>query len=139
MSRLRGQGEDEGFTLIELLIVIVILGILAAIVVFSVSGVTDNGKQAACQTNVKTLDTALEAYYAQNTGAASDFNQLVTGGFLHQDQNISTDGKSINEGAYTLTYVAPGGFVNGGSSGPKAGNAGGVNVGSGAPANCTSG
>ncbi len=30
--------EDRGFTLIELLIVIIILGILAAVVVFSVRG-----------------------------------------------------------------------------------------------------
>ena len=35
--------QDEGFTLIELLIVIVILGILATVVVFSVRGLTDPG------------------------------------------------------------------------------------------------
>ncbi|RXM20638.1 prepilin-type N-terminal cleavage/methylation domain-containing protein, partial [Citrobacter sp. AAK_AS5] len=35
----RGRGEG-GFTLIELLLVIIILGILAGIVVFSVRGVT---------------------------------------------------------------------------------------------------
>ena len=57
--------KDEGFTLIELLIVIVILGILATVVVFAVSGIRDKGDTSACQTERRTLETAIEAYYAQ--------------------------------------------------------------------------
>lgn len=59
-----GEGEG-GFTLIELLIVIVILGILAAVVVFSVAGITNSGAKGACQTDVKSVEVALEAYRAQ--------------------------------------------------------------------------
>ena len=44
--RHRGQG---GFTLIELLVVIAILGILAAIVIFNVTGVTNRGSRASVQ------------------------------------------------------------------------------------------
>ncbi|TQK70353.1 prepilin-type N-terminal cleavage/methylation domain-containing protein [Nocardioides sp. SLBN-35] len=58
--------NDGGFTLIELLIVIIILGVLAAIVVFSVRGITDTGDEAACKANYKTAQTALEAYYAND-------------------------------------------------------------------------
>ena len=44
LSELRKARKSEGgFTLIELLIVIVILGVLAGIVVFSVRGITDRG------------------------------------------------------------------------------------------------
>ena len=60
----KAMKEESGFTLIELLIVIVILGILAAIVVFSVSGITDRGKSSACKSDVATVTTAAEAYYA---------------------------------------------------------------------------
>jgi general secretion pathway protein G len=60
--------EEEGFTLIELLIVIVILGILAAIVVFAVGGTGKNAAAAACNADAKSLETALEAYKAQNGG-----------------------------------------------------------------------
>lgn len=64
--------SDAGFTLIELLIVIVILGVLAAIVVFSVTGITDRGATAACKASVETVDTAAEAYIANGgTGPAS--------------------------------------------------------------------
>ena len=55
----------KGFTLIELLVVIVILGILAAVVVFAVNGITDKGKKNACKTEVRTVKTAVEAYNAQ--------------------------------------------------------------------------
>lgn len=58
--------KDEGFTLIELLIVIVILGILATVVVFAVSGIRDQGDQSACETERRSVETAVEAYYAQN-------------------------------------------------------------------------
>ena len=57
--------QDEGFTLIELLIVIVILGILATVVVFAVSGIRDQGDESACDTEARSMATALEAYYAQ--------------------------------------------------------------------------
>ncbi len=60
------RDEEEGFTLIELLIVIVILGILAAIVVFAVGGTGQNAAVAACKADAKSLETALEAYKAQS-------------------------------------------------------------------------
>jgi general secretion pathway protein G len=56
---------DEGFTLIELLIVIVVLGILAAVVVFALGSVTGSAKQSACVADAKTMETAVSAYNAQ--------------------------------------------------------------------------
>ena len=58
--------QDKGFTLVELLIVIVILGILATVTVFAVRGITDQGQENACDVEARTLDTAIEAYYAVN-------------------------------------------------------------------------
>ena len=58
----------KGFTLIELLVVIVILGVLAAVVVFSINGITDNSEDSACKQEKRTLETAIEAYRAE-TGA----------------------------------------------------------------------
>ena len=64
----RARDEESGFTLIELLIVIVILGILAGVVIFSVGGVTDTGAEAACKTDLKTIQVAVEAYRAKTGG-----------------------------------------------------------------------
>ena len=59
------QESEGGFTLIELLIVIVVLGILAAVVVFSLGSVTGNAAKSACQTDVASVNTAEAAYNAQ--------------------------------------------------------------------------
>ena len=63
----KAQNGDEGFTLIELLIVIVVLGVLAAVVVFALGSVTGNAHQSACAADAKTVETAVGAYNAQFT------------------------------------------------------------------------
>jgi prepilin-type N-terminal cleavage/methylation domain-containing protein len=60
------KAKDEGFTLIELLIVIIILGILAAIVVFAVGSTRSDSVQAACKTDVKAIQLSAEAYKTKN-------------------------------------------------------------------------
>lgn len=52
--------KQKGFTLIELLIVIVILGILAAIVVFAVSSTKHDSVAASCKTDVKSIELSAE-------------------------------------------------------------------------------
>jgi general secretion pathway protein G len=68
--RSRRSGES-GFTLIELLVVIAILGVLAAIVAFSVDGVHDRGGDAACRTDVGTVQAAVDAYRNDHADASS--------------------------------------------------------------------
>jgi general secretion pathway protein G len=108
-EQLRKAREDEGgFTLIELLIVIVILGILAAVVVFAVGGVTNKGNQAACQSDVKTIEVAAEAYYAQNGVGATALTGGATAlvpGFMHASSSIT--GNVQTGSGYTVTYTAP--------------------------------
>lgn len=52
----------KGFTLIELLVVIIILGILAAVVIFAVGTVRDRAQTNACKSDAKTLKTAIVAW-----------------------------------------------------------------------------
>jgi general secretion pathway protein G len=68
LKRRRDAGEINGFTLIELLIVIVVLGILAAVVIFALGGITGKSQLAACQADGATVSTAMSAFVAQNPG-----------------------------------------------------------------------
>ncbi len=55
-----------GFTLIELLVVIAIIGILAAIVVMNVNSVRQKARDAKRISDLNTVASALQAYYADN-------------------------------------------------------------------------
>lgn len=58
--------RHSGFTLIELLLVLVILGVLAAIVVPKFSGRTEQARVTAAQSQISTFSTALDAFEVDN-------------------------------------------------------------------------
>jgi prepilin-type N-terminal cleavage/methylation domain-containing protein len=77
----------RGFTLIEILIVVIILGILAAIVVPQFTDAADDANDAAVRSQLQTLRGQIELYRAQNTPSnptlvANQWTQLTTGDYL---------------------------------------------------------
>jgi prepilin-type N-terminal cleavage/methylation domain-containing protein len=108
MEEVQVDQRDKGFTLVELLIVIVILGILATVTVFAVRGITDKGTTSACAADKKTMEVAVESYFAQNGGATipltggSASATLVAAGLLR-----SASAKYTANADGTLNAVAP--------------------------------
>lgn len=62
----RPMRDSEGFTLIELMVVIVILGILAAIIAPRVIGRTDEAKVTEAKVQIKNFETAIKLYKIDN-------------------------------------------------------------------------
>ncbi len=58
--------KQQGFTIVELLIVIIVIGILAALVLVTFTGVQQKARNTERQTDVKAVASHLEVYNAQN-------------------------------------------------------------------------
>jgi len=91
----------KGFTLIELLIVVVIIGILAAIAIPKFAATKDKAKLASVKTDVRNSETAEEAYFSDyatygsfsQLQAASNFS-LSTGNTM--TITAATNGYTVN-------------------------------------------
>jgi prepilin-type N-terminal cleavage/methylation domain-containing protein len=120
LERLIEKRDEGGFTLIELLIVIIILAILAAIVIFAVGNTSTSAKQSSCNSDAKTVETAVEAYKAQmgqfpggatpalamaQLTTTATVNGVVVGPWLRQAPSATT---SVNGYAVSLDGTADG-------------------------------
>lgn len=56
---------SKGFTIVELLIVIVVIGILAAIVIVAFNGVQSRARDSERVTEIKNIQKKLEVYFAE--------------------------------------------------------------------------
>ena len=74
------MSNRKGFTLIELLIVVVIIGILAAIAIPKFASTKEKGYLTAVKSDLRNLNTAMEAYFSEamaytSTVGSLDFTQ----------------------------------------------------------------
>ena len=99
----RTRSARSGFTLIEILIVVVILGILAAIVVPQFTNAADDASISSARTQLQSMRSQIELYYSQN-------------GSYPADATWSTD---LNNGGYirSATVTWPAGFTESYASG----------------------
>jgi prepilin-type N-terminal cleavage/methylation domain-containing protein len=128
LQRRRADEGFDGFTLIELLIVIVVIAILAATVIFALGGVSTQSAQAACNSDAKSVEVAVEAYhsYPGNAGNLypSTLSQLKagvggSGPFIHslpnntsytvglQNDSNGPGGATATSGGDDIVYVTP--------------------------------
>jgi len=77
----------RGFSLIELLVVIVIIGILAALIVPAAGRGTSQAKRAKCLQNLRQIQVATIAYAGENDGQFPTAERIY--GFPHEFENFS--------------------------------------------------
>lgn len=96
------QQNRKGFTLIELLIVVVIIGILAAIAIPKFSSTKEKAYISAMKSDLRNLATAQEGYFSDNlqyTQNLNDMNFVPSTGV-----NISVDAASGSGWRATATH-----------------------------------
>jgi len=93
----------KGFTLIELLIVVVIIGILAAIAIPKFAATKDKAKLASVQTDLRNIITAQEAYFADFTTYAATPTVLVTANLINLSSGNTDGGGAAVASGWTAT------------------------------------
>ena len=73
---------QQGFTLLELMIVMVVIGILAAIAIPSYTNNVRHAKEAVLREDLRTMRSAIDAYTVDKQKAPQELQDLVEAGYL---------------------------------------------------------
>jgi len=92
--------SERGFTIVELLIVIVVIGILAAITIVSFNGVTARANTTSAKAAASTVTKKAEAYNAEKAAYPTTFSQLTGGG--------ASDSFTVPASSVALLTAVPG-------------------------------
>lgn len=92
-----------GFTLIELLIVVVIIGILAAIAIPKFGATRGKANEASLKGELRNLLTAQEQYYGDNNAYATTTSLAAANLWVVPDGVTSGFGEATNSFSATLT------------------------------------
>lgn len=101
--------KQSGFTIVELLIVIVVIGILAAIVITTFTGVQKKGRDADRKSDINSIYSQVEVYFAEN-GKYPSLDEMNDGPFRQDNmQGLSDDALTDPSGTSgaTLTGTVP--------------------------------
>ena len=79
---LNSRPAEQGFTLLELMIVMVVIGLLAAIAIPSYTNNIRNAKEAVLKEDLHTIRTAIDSYTVDKQKAPQSLDDLVQAGYL---------------------------------------------------------
>lgn len=122
--------RNSAFTLVEILIVVIILGILAAIVIPQFTQASSDARTSALASDLQTVRSQLELYKIQHLDtypAAASFVTLLTNR-TNQAGTTGTDPNSYPYGPYLMKFPTNA-FVNLSTVETGTGNPGGGNAG----------
>ncbi|MHC4658148.1 MAG: type II secretion system protein [Planctomycetota bacterium] len=96
------MGSKKGFTLIELMVVILIIGILAAVAMAVLRGRADSAKWTEGKAGASSISTSLRAYAAEKGATGTYPPTLATLGFIASDLH----GKYFTIANYSIAAAA---------------------------------
>ena len=107
-----GAGDDSGFTMVELLVVIIVLGVLAAIAIPTFLRQREKGYDAASKSELKNAAAALEALHVDSgsyaAGAAANNDPAEIAALAAQGFNLSEPFAQGSGGSFLVAVAGSG-------------------------------
>jgi type IV pilus assembly protein PilA len=101
--RQRMASEESGFTLVELLVVMLIIGLLAAIAIPAFFNQRDKAYDANAKEQARTAETAMETYATDNGGV---YTGVTAAKLVAIEQSLSDDATSTTRPFLVTANVA---------------------------------
>ena len=105
--RQRMAREESGFTLVELLVVMLILGLLAAIAIPAFFNQRDKAKDSSAKEMARTAETAMETYATDHNGVYTAVDPTALNGI---ENSINITASTTDPVLTTATSGAPKGW-----------------------------
>ena len=90
-----GNKQQQGFTIVELLIVIVVIGILAAIVIVAYTGISQQARDTGAQSTAESIIKKYQLYFAEKSVYPATYSVLT-------DSAAKNEAWYIPSSSYTL-------------------------------------